>query len=103
MVGSRTDLLIRCEGNTYLAVYPFRMLLELTHGLNNRRHTRFVIRTQQRRPIGHNQFLPHIVIQLREHIRREHDPLCLIQHDITTRIGNDTRFHILARQIRTGI
>ena len=103
IIRSLPDLLIRRKGDPHLTMPHLGMIFQITHSGDNRSHASLVIRAKQGRAIGHDNILPLVIRELREHRRREHDILALIQHDITSRVSHDTRTDVLARHIGAGI
>ena len=103
MVGPFPDLLVRSKTDTYLAMFDFRVILQIFHSSDDGCHTAFIVGSQQGLTVGYNNILVFIIIQFRKHLGRKNYILFGAQDDISSFIIYNPWSHIFSRHIRTGI
>ena len=92
-------LFVWCKSDANIAMRNIFMLQYRQRG-HDFRHTRFVVRPQQRFAVGGDQRLTKQLMQHREHHRRQHF-ITNAQRDITAAIVlHDLRIHVLTAEIR---
>lgn len=94
-MGTKADFFVGIEADTYLAMFYFRMLLQVGYGRNDFGNTSLVISSQQSLSVGHEQILALMVKQLRELRRRQYYIIFGTEHDVLTVIV----FHLAGRHV----
>ncbi len=79
LVCTLADFLVRIERDADIAMFDFRMLLQISHRRYYLGHTGLVIGSQQCSPVGHYQVLTPVMQQFGKLRRTEHDILLLVK------------------------
>ena len=102
MMCAHTDLLIRIEAHTNVAVLNLRMVAEIAHCLHDLSHTRLVVSPEQRGAVSHNQVFALVLQQLREFLWRGDDARRKLNVTAIV-VLYDTRLNISAAGVECGI
>ena len=82
IIRARADLFVRRKPNPNPAMWNFFIVQQIFRHCHNFRDSRFIVRAEQRRSVGHNKPFPRIRRQFRKIGSTHHDIVLPVQHDI---------------------